>query len=614
MKITFRLLIAGIVLVVSIQLLICAICDLAVLQAEEHSQNSSEGLPMQFQIWAKQGVPYPEVPAGWNLLSERKKQLPAYLIKKYKDIGYIIFSKPYSKLIYPDTMPDSSEIVDTISAFASLNEYEPLTFSVYALRDIDDIKVYIDDLKSENGQVLFKRNFDLRMVGHVRKIIDKKDKKYTLFPFTLEKPNCFIKKNTTKQYWITLKVPEGIQPGVYTGQLHFQPSNGKETNIAVNVRIFPFQLENSPVVRFMWSLPRLKFSNNKIKMFLDMREHGMTTAMIRGQIKSRDRIIQMEDIDHIVSNINEGIKLHGKAGFRDAPIGGVNNNQIIYYWDKSLHWFRFWPVSEELSDQFLNVYRKVFIEYGRNHNWPDMLHYVVDEPGGTFPKNLEPSAFYLKLLKDKFPSLKTFVTIGGGTRQGYDEIGMLGQYLDITCSNYFTKKIIEGAHENNSDLWLYNYGSLGDMEPVRDRFFFGFYVYKTRSRGIGQWVYTQGKPFEVPFRGDFGYCYETEEGFLPTIHWEMIREGIDDLNYAYTLQSLINRAFLSKNEKAKNLAVKEMNNLKKIMSQINLLFERGKKISKSGQINLSHERLGQFRLEIANGIKVIQEALEPFQQ
>jgi len=556
----------------------------------------------QFRAWAEQASPYPDIPSGWALSEEKNRKTIADSVKRQgRHAGYIIFSRPSCELISLGTIPETSDVTHSINTYVAQNEYEPFTFSVHALRDLREVNITVGRIKDGDGNIFGENMFDVRSVGFVRKIVDRSRKKYELLSFMLEKKMIDIKAGTTRQFWITLKVPPEMHPGNYKGSIFVKPANAPESVLEIIIHVLPFELNNSPVVRFMWGPKKLKYQKNRYSMFIDLKEHGMTTLIVQGSVKNRDGSVQKDDIAKIINELEQGISAHRNNKFRDPPIGGINNNQIIYYWDRKINWFRFWPVTGNRRNEFLNTYKQVFIVYGEEHGWPEMLHYIVDEPGGMRPENLEPSAAYLKIFKKEFPHFRTFVTIGGGTKQGYDEADILGEYLDVPVTNYVTENMRNVFGHENKKLWIYNNGSFGDSDPILDRFFFGYYAWITGAGGVGQWVYAWGNPFESIFQDESGYVYETDQGFLPSIHWEMVREGIDDLNYIYTLESLIQNGKRSDDEKMRNQAHKEALKLKQIKDRLLTSFKAGKRIVRKN-IHLSSRDFDDLRRSVSEGI------------
>src|SRR5581483_6176299 len=101
---------------------------------------------------------------------------------------------------------------------------------------------------------------------------------------------------------------------------------------------------------------------------------------------------------------------------------------------------------------------------------------------------------------------------------------------------------------------IYNGGGATDRLSgyTRDRYFFGFYCWKTGASEILQWVYACGEPWKAPIRDNEGYTYPaaTGDGSLPSIPWEGVREGITDYRYTDLLWRLITAVKKSGDAKA----------------------------------------------------------------
>ncbi|MBN2654294.1 MAG: hypothetical protein JXR79_04170 [Nitrospirae bacterium] len=557
--------------------------------------------PEQFKLWGVAEDAFPPLPIGWQRVPAEYSSLDKSVAERLKSSDHILFSRPYTAPVYLESLPREKELINKISAQATPGEYEPMTFSLYAAKNLKGIKIHVTDLKSDRGQVIKSSNIDIRTVNFIRKIKDNNKKTYFLMPLTLGKGPDWIDEKTSRRYWITVFVPNNVPSGLYRGTLHIEASNIRKKQMPVEFTVLPFSLLEPPIVRFMWSPYKSIHEQNEFKMYKDMAEHGMTTMMIHGEVKTRDQKIGPEDVDNIVKSVDKHIGYYNKAGFRDNPIGGISNNQIIYYWDKEIKWFKYWPINTDMEKSFLDVYRKVFMENSASKNWPEFYHYIVDEPGGMRPENLKPSAHYLNIFKKEYPQFKTFVTIGGGMKRGYDEVGMLSKHLDVTCTNYATKDVVGRLAKLKSDFWIYN-GSSMNMEPVKERFFFGWFAWKAGAHGIGQWTYAwAGSPFVSVFRdGRQDYALETKGGFLPTAGLEIIREGIDDYKYIYTLSRLIKYAKESGDNAMRHKAQKAEADLRALLQKVNLNYLRGSDVPESRIVGISPEHLELFRTQVAS--------------
>ena len=176
---------------------------------------------------------------------------------------------------------------------------------------------------------------------------------------------------------------------------------------------------------------------------------------------------------------------------------------------------------------------------------------TVDEAGGH-PERLASSRKYLELFKKTFPGALTYQTLNGRWYRSREET-VLDPWLDIRCYNWLDKETIGDTRRAGDQLWLYNGGSggtgYGEAElyaPSLDRFFFGFYAVAVGADGVGQWAYQYPRRLDVApsqevVRGagtGYYYTYPSATGPVPTVCWEMVREGIDDARYVDTLRRL----------------------------------------------------------------------------
>jgi len=83
-------------------------------------------------------------------------------------------------------------------------------------------------------------------------------------------------------------------------------------------------------------------------------------------------------------------------------------------------------------------------------------------------------------------------------------------------------------------------------DPSINRLFCGFYLWKSRMRGILPKTYQSVIAGEDPFNDGAGstlrqrmMTYPSKQGVIDTIQWEAAREGIDDLRYLTFLEQLI---------------------------------------------------------------------------
>ena len=79
--------------------------------------------------------------------------------------GYMVYARHYLEVIYPNTIPLKEELNPTLNMFAALGEYEPTTFTIYPLRDLEECMVTATGLRGPG--TIPATNIDIRSVRYM---------------------------------------------------------------------------------------------------------------------------------------------------------------------------------------------------------------------------------------------------------------------------------------------------------------------------------------------------------------------------------------------------------------------------------------------------------------
>ena len=155
------------------------------------------------------------IPDGFSELEPETNLVLPHLMQEQRDKGYVTFVKNYLEPVYPVTRPLPGEISNQVFVFSSLDEYEIVTFSIHALRDISNVEVVLDDLSDLSGNVFQAYNVDIRAVRCLPRRVWKENF-YMNYPTLLEKPQRIdIERRFTQRFWITTFVPKNTSPGLF---------------------------------------------------------------------------------------------------------------------------------------------------------------------------------------------------------------------------------------------------------------------------------------------------------------------------------------------------------------------------------------------------------------
>ena len=551
-------------------------------------------IPEQFAAWGKQakGDPY---------LADPGLDGPGTVEVKANDAekaqGFLVFSKPVTTLIKPDYAPTAEDRCTGLAAEDCRGQYGPVSFSVFALQK-GEFTVSVTDLAGPNGAKIPSKNFDIRAARYIQGTAKVGGKNVTdVFPVLLE---AFDKKavpeKRLQQFWITYYVPKDAAAGTYQGEVSVSVDGQKRLTLPLKLKVFKFELGEAGVNLYIYySPPTNKDQTYNLplieKHLIDQKCHDMTMACglpatdVKGDLQ--------------LKNLAPLLDLYAKV-FPKSHYYAPLFNRTIAEWlntpDKSIKmwgaWFRYYPFTPERDDHFVQTV-KTFNDECKKRGLTAIIE-VADE-AGAHPWTQGGAQHYLKLLKDKLPDVIREQTCGGGWAMKYPEDQLWKGLLNIWTTNRWLEDKLKIVREENPDalIQIYNIaggGSQpGEIGPARN--FYGYFNWKAKVAGAAQWHYQ--------FQPDFTYAWasaETGEGSVPTLRWEMVREGAKDRRYVATLEKLIAR----RNDKAAQDA-KAL--LKEIEGKVELKTDAYEPIAGGIVLSPPSETYDQWRAKIAKFIE-----------
>jgi hypothetical protein len=158
------------------------------------------------------------------------------------------------------------------------------SLAVAPLRPLFNMRLRSTDLSGPSGARIAASSVDVRVVRCWPQI-DKTPAgrgKVQVIPELLEpqerRPAVCAPKGATRQYWITVRVPENAEPGQYGGKLSFSADGAPPATAAVQLTVLPFRLHTTPEKTFFMYSTFSDLNDDEIAPLLrDMREHGMSS-------------------------------------------------------------------------------------------------------------------------------------------------------------------------------------------------------------------------------------------------------------------------------------------------------------------------------------------------
>ncbi len=531
--------------------------------------------PAQFRVWGSRGPKEPALEAGWTEVRQPVRLFAESAVTaEERQRGFLITAPDPMTVVGPEAVPLACQRATAFSLFGARGEYETASFVLHAIAPLEDVQIDVGDLHSARGQVIPADWVEVRFVRSIRVPLDLKAKTFRREPFLLEKRKTVsAAKGAAVRVWLTLKIPENAEAGDYTGTIGVRVAGQAAAEIKLAAEVLPLKLPPAPVEMAMFFPSPADSDELLMKQLIDAREHGCNgiEPALSVVIKTRDRDFGADDVAATRAECKRLMAAERKVfGPRTFPVTFELGHQIAYFWDRQKSWFSFWPHSRKIDHDFLRAV-DVVCEMAKEEGWPPLRAYALDEAGAH--NLLDEAVYYYGLIKKHRPELATWTDIGGGMAMGIDEIGPLSASIDVFNTNRFTPEIARTLVGRKKPYAVYN--GCGPT-PAGARFFFGFYGYKTGASQIAQWAYYSGNAL---FQGngfrqdDEGYVYLAEDGPLPSVMWEAVREGIKDYRYLSLLSQSIAAAGASDRAGAKRAAAEADGVLRGLLGRIGWGFQ-----------------------------------------
>jgi len=514
--------------------------------------NVNGGLPSKqtaftIPVWGEEGehisskltIPPPKF---FTRQLTRPVQQPLPLNDNDVQKGYVVFSRDFQRYVYPWTIPAEEERIESVKITMGQNDFEPLTFSIYPIRDLGDVKISVSDLDGSGDNSIPAQNIQIHVVKPMKKRSGSSGE-YKLVPRLLDRViHTYIPIENTTRFWLTVHAFNTTLPGTYSGSVRIESEMEDPSTIPVAVEVLPIKLEPVPEIEYNmcmsyeffeldskdWTAQeREKIYRDGVEIFMDYKNHGMSNVAVASPFYfqwNKDRTPKMEHFKAMINGAKE-------VGFTD-PVYWYFGHYIQT--SKGQH-----PGNVRLYDPKVHRKRAKFLvetalELNQQLHGPPVFFMPIDEPRIASRK---------KMALELFKEIKK---VSGVTVMSTTDIG--GKDLDIEYnSERLNKPLPPGVIERVSDRKVceYNNTAIQSMNPAYSRYIYGYYTWRHDLDGMSSWgpgttQNSRGNPFEdldSPY-SDWFIFFPHPGGPLPTPNWEAVREGIDDIRYVYQLEKL----------------------------------------------------------------------------
>jgi hypothetical protein len=478
--------------------------------------------------------------------------------ERQKQEGLVFYTRPWCEPVWPDHNPRQHEIGAPAQAFASWGEYEPITFTLHALKDFSSISVSLSDLvNTANGATIKADLIDKRYVRYMYVRPN-----YSTFNIYYRAPDVLmpwqpqpLPKGENLRIWLTVRVPLGQPQGVYCSNAEVN-ADGVKLQVPIKLRVLPITLQKDQSLvygqyyrqplRNINAAPddfsRAWWRHKAETEYRDMREHGMNTVVVglsgwlaKGQWRFSFDWLQ-RDID-----------LARSVGFDKPLVCSFPTGALYHKYMKSSMGSHLRQVKMPPDEFFgeLTAMVRVIETEARRRQWPELLYYPVDEPS-TSPESAAFMARVLAAIK-RVPNVRTYVTAD----PEHEQFEPMRPHVDVWCCQPFSlgrEAILADMQARGVEYWCYPNHISGENDhtpTLGARMTYGFGFWQSGYRALIPWIYQAngGDPWNYLDYNTQDFFNRTDDNGepIPVTLWEAYREGIDDHRYVYTLQNQIER-------------------------------------------------------------------------
>ena len=492
------------------------------------------------------------VGAQWIEFQETIPQ-PQATAEQQRD-GFIIFERSVLERIHPSSHPRASEVASAVALHVTWDEWEPAQLAVYPLRDLQHMQVTLTGL-SDGQHVIPASELSVRMVRYYGAPLSVRvANRFGVVPKTLEiAAPIDLPKEMVRPYWITVHVPEGRPGGQYTGSIIFSYAGGEKT-ILLTVDVIPVKLQEPDILygtlcmNTLANVSKVTRGGRLLRqtdlIFRDQREHGMNTISLRS-----GHAYEEEDGQPFLPDLEVAMDLYKKYGFSKPLIycpgqlfktDKINRSNNYKEYDADTQG----PIARKVAAYYTKEFKK--------EGLPGVMFIPVEEPNvKTGVGRFDPPDVRQQLARELSRTMKEAGGVVALTCTP-ESVQAAIDYVDywIVAFKRFTPALYDMARKAKANLCIYANATMMGQGTYFSRFMFGYFVWANGIKGMLPWTYPltpKRFPRNLGNRGE-GPLNVTDDFLgpdgkpVPTIQWELSREGIDDAKYLVTIERLAQRA------------------------------------------------------------------------
>jgi hypothetical protein len=446
--------------------------------------------------------------------------------------------------VYDNDTPFGGERASELSAETFAGEQAPVTVSILPLRDLGRGTVAVSALHGASGAIPATA-IDVGYVSYRITRVTPDGAVYTISPRLIQPQNAVdLPRGITRRFWLTVRVPAGTVPGVYSGAVTFAPQKGAPGRVPLRFTVRKGRLDAAdiPAGPFGGAIGIPWFADDADTMAFDnemtaksrraLRERGFT--MISGIPRIAYRgfangapVLDFSAADREMSDAKaDGFLTVNSYG---AGVTGLD----AYQRDTAkMSAAGFKDYSAFVKAIYTDIER-----HARENGWLPVYWNLGDEPAGDgLRQAIENAEAYARAFPVGPPLFTAALSLAG--RGASDPAFVLARTLGVPALGSFSEREIRLLRQSGGGWAFYNGGN---------RWTYGVHLYKAaREFGVNfrlawHWNAAAGDPYYALDcrEDDYAWANAGPDGQLvPSVEFARIAAGLDDYRELITLERL----------------------------------------------------------------------------
>ncbi|HEY9140180.1 MAG TPA: hypothetical protein VIN93_04775 [Bryobacteraceae bacterium] len=458
--------------------------------------------------------------------------------------GYLVFQRDFMNDVYYNDTPYRAEIGRPLAADGFPGQMVPFTMSVLPLQDLGTGTLSVSALAGPQGSIPASA-IDVGYVSYRLTRVTNDGGVYTISPrLIVPKNTVALPKGVARRFWLTVRVPAGTAPGVYTGQVSLTPQQGGAQSIPLRFRVRKGALDAVDIPVGPWGgrigTPWLSTDPATANFGAEMTEKSLLLLRAHG-------FTMFTGVPYV---IYQGFK-DGKPALdfsaADAQMADARRYGFLAVNSYGAGVIGIDPNRRDLDKMqeagftdysaFVNAVYSAIERHAIDKQWLPVYWNLSDEPVGD---DLKASIENARAYREAFPKGPPFFTSTTSlSRDDARDLNFeLAKTLHVATLNQHDEAGVRMLASAGSGWAYYNGGN---------RWTFGIYLYKAvkefglKFRLSWHWNIVEGDPYYALDcrEDDYAWANATPDGQLvPSLEFLRIAAGLDDYRYLLTLARL----------------------------------------------------------------------------